>query len=220
MSRLLIIAVVVGALAFGLFATISLSPAGRLLSPDASARETGSTSACENTGSVSSLEQSLPSLLQGFPGAVSAHGTSGTRSSDKHEEQMLIQALSKKPDHVPVLLRMAGIAAAERRFAKAIEHLNQALAYEPDSIEARLELGRVLFESGKVSEAISQTQTILKDHPDNAEALYNLGAIYGNVGNRKMAEKFWGRLIASKPESESGRRAKTLLVELRKTPSS
>jgi len=220
MSRSLIFAVVVGALAFGLFATISLSPGELIPNPDACVHQPGSQSTCEHSEGESCGVQDFTASPQEIPGAVASHGASTTSPSDKHEEQMLVQALRKKPDHVPVLLRMAGIAAAKRQFDKAIDHLNQALAHDPKSVEARLELGRVLFERGKIPEAIAAMQAILKDNPDNPEALYNLGAIYGNVGNQQMAEKFWGMLIASKPESESGRRAKTLLAELRKHPTS
>lgn len=218
MSRSLMVAVGIGALAFGLLVTISLSPAGRLFESDAKANESGSSLACDNSNKRSSAGLNLPSLPRAASGAVAAHGSGGS-SSDAHEEQMLVDALRKKPDHIPVLLRMAGIAAAQRQFDKAIGHLNQALEHEPHSTEVRLELGRVLFESGRTAEAIAQTQAILKTDPENAEALYNLGAIYGNLGNREMAEQFWGKLIASKPDSESGRRAKTLLAELRKDPS-
>lgn len=220
MSRSLIFAVVVGALAFGLFAAISVSPAGSILGPDACEHEPGSTAACEHAEGDSCGGQDLSPASLDLAGAVSAHGSVPARSSDKHEEQMLVQALRKKPDHVPVLLRIARMAAAQRQFPKAIEHLDQALKHEPKSMEVRLELGRVLFESGEVPKAIAQMQGILKDDPVNPEALYNLGAIYGNVGNRELAEKFWRKLIASKPESESGRRAKTFLAELRKHPTS
>jgi tetratricopeptide (TPR) repeat protein len=220
MSRSLIFAVVVGALAFGLFATISVSPTGLATDPDSCVHEPGSTSDCEHAEGESCGARDLPVASKVLPGAVASHGVSTTALSDKHEEQMLVEALRKKPDHVPVLLRMAGIAAAKRQYTQAIEHLNQAVGHDPRSVEVRLERGRVLFEIGKIPEAIADMQAILKDHPDNAEALYNLGAIYGNVGNREMAEKFWGKLIASKPESESGRRAKTLIAELRKHPTS
>jgi len=202
MSRSLIVAIVAGALAFGLFATISLSPAGLLNDQVACEYKPGSTSSGEDVGDGSSAWRHSRSGAKANTGAVAAHGVAGS-SSDKHEEKMLIEALRKKPDHVPVLLRMAGLAAAQRQFDKAIEHLNQASRHEPKNVEVRLELGRMLFETGKIAEAIEQTQAILKDNPGNTEALYNLGAIYGNVGNREMAEKYWGRLIAAKPESEA-----------------
>ena len=220
MSRSLIIAVILGALAFGLFAAISLSPAESAASLQKCEHEPGSTLTCEhNEGSPSNCQHSS-STTQAHRGTVAAHGAIDGSPVDDHEEKMLTEALSKKPDHAPVLLRMAALAATQRQFEKAIGYLERALRSEPKNVEVRLEYGRILFESGRITEDIEQTQLILKDQPENADALYNLGAIYGNIGDREKAGKYWDQLISSKPESESGRRAKTLLAQLRKQSNS
>ena len=146
---------------------------------------------------------------------VTIAAPSGTAAGDTvHEAMYLAEALKKKPDHTPVLLRMAQLSEESGKPTEAADHLREIIRNEPDNTDARLELGRVLFQTGDVAGAIGETEAILKHHPDHADALYNLGAIYGNVGNAQRAREYWGRLIAAKPESESARRAQGMLAQL------
>ncbi len=137
--------------------------------------------------------------------------------TDQHEVKMLAEALKKRPDHIPILLRLASLALESGRLDEAERHLNEALKLEPGNVPARLDLGRVQFETGRVPEAIQTTATILKVQPDNPDALYNLGAIYGNLGQRERAIEYWNRLLSSSPQSESGRRARQMMSELQRT---
>jgi tetratricopeptide (TPR) repeat protein len=149
--------------------------------------------------------------------AAHAQTTIPVARADQHEARMLADALKKRPDHVPVLLRLAGLAMESGKPAEAEKYLNEVLTQEPGSIPARLDLGKIQFEAGRVPEAIHTTAEILKTDPDNADALYNLGAIYGNLGQRDRAIEHWGRLLASSPQSESGKRARLMMAELQRT---
>ena len=133
---------------------------------------------------------------------------------DDHELRTLHQALEKKPDHAPILIRLAVLSAAKGQSKEAIGYLKEALQHDPGNVEARLELGRTLFNSGDLQGAIEETRKILDKQPQNPDALYNLGAIYGNLGNREMAEKYWRALVAASPESQSGKLARTSLAQL------
>lgn len=124
-----------------------------------------------------------------------------------HELQMLERELEKRPDHVPVLLRLAQLARESRRNSEAAEYLRRILALEPSNADARLELGRVLWESGDADGAMEETLRLLDDEPDNVDALYNLGAIYGNLGQDVQARRYWEQAVSLDPASESGRLA-------------
>ena len=132
----------------------------------------------------------------------------------QHEAIFLAEALKKKPDHTPVLLRMAQLSAESGKLTEAARNLREVLQREPANNDARLELGKALFEAGDIQGAIEQTKAILDRQPEHADALYNLGAIYGNVGNAEMARDYWGRLIAAKPQTESAQRAKKMMAQL------
>jgi len=136
--------------------------------------------------------------------------------ADRHEARMLSAALKKRPDHVPVLLRLASLALESGKPAEAEKYLNEVLKLEPANVPARLDLGRIQFEAGRVPEAIRTTEEILKFQPGNADALYNLGAIYGNLGQKERALEYWSRLLASSPGSESGKRARQMMAELQR----
>jgi len=131
-----------------------------------------------------------------------------------HEAKMLGEALRKKPQHAPVLFRMAQLSEEAGDYAKAAEHLREILRHEPNNQEAQLELGKVLYQLGDVAGALEHTQAILKVSPDHPDALYNLGAIYGNLGNGRLAREHWNRLLAVSPQSESAMRARKMLSQL------
>ena len=147
-----------------------------------------------------------------------AHSRSvmGSAGTDQHEARMLSAALKERPDHVPVLLRLAGVALEAGKPGEAERYLNEVLKLEPGNVPARLDLGKIQFEAGRIPEAIQTTAVILKDQPDNPDALYNLGAIYGNLGQRDRAIEYWSRLLTSNPGSESGKRARQMMAELQR----
>jgi TolA-binding protein len=58
----------------------------------------------------------------------------------------------------------------------------------------------------------------LKVSPNHPDALYNLGAIYGNLGNGRLARDNWDRLLAVSPKSESALRARSMLSQLPAEP--
>ncbi len=131
-----------------------------------------------------------------------------------HEAKALAVELKKKPDHTPILFRMAQLEREMGKPAEAANHLRQILTREPANQEARLELGRVLYETGDVQGAIEETNRLLTQNPKHVDALYNMGAIYGNLQKNELARQYWERAVASDPASESGRRAKDSLLRL------
>ena len=133
---------------------------------------------------------------------------------NKQHEAIFLAAALKKPDHTPVLMRMAQLSAESGKNTEAARNLREVVQREPANIDARLELGKALFETGDVQGAIEQTKAILERQPDHADALYNLGAIYGNVGNAELARDYWSRLIAAKPQTDSAQRAKRMMAQL------
>jgi tetratricopeptide (TPR) repeat protein len=132
----------------------------------------------------------------------------------EHEAIFLAEALKKKPNHTPVLLRMAQLSAESGKPTEATRNLREVLQREPANDDARLELGKTLFEAGDIQGAIEQTKAILDHKPDHADALYNMGAIYGNLGKSDLARQYWNRLIAKAPQTESAQRAKRMIGQL------
>jgi Flp pilus assembly protein TadD len=161
---------------------------------------------------------------KGMP--MAAHGSSsrpedavGMHPGSQDEKQMLVMALKKNPEHIPVLIKLAQIEAEEGHLQEAAGHLQKILEKDTGNPEANLELGKVLFRQGDVHGAIEHTEKILQDSPAYEDALYNLGAIYANTGNREQAMKYWNRLTALHSNSEGAKMASQMMSRLaRKNP--
>ena len=61
-----------------------------------------------------------------------------------HEQKMLEAALKKKPDHKPLLFRLAQMAEESGNKSVAEQHLRAILKTEPDDADAQIELGKLL----------------------------------------------------------------------------
>ncbi len=152
--------------------------------------------------------------------APSPNSATSARKNDtpaldaRHETLMLSEALKKKPQHAPVLFRMAQLSEQAGKYAEAAGQLREVLQSEPENMDAMLELGRALFYLGDVQGALDQTNSILKRQPDHADALFNLGAIYANLGNFDLARSNWNKLLTTSPHAEIAQQARTMLSKL------
>ncbi len=131
-----------------------------------------------------------------------------------HELKALEEDLQKKPEHPPILFRMAQLSTEMGKTADAISYLQRLLKVDAGNTEARLELGRLLYETNDVQGAMRETSKILESNPKQVDALYNLGAIYANSNQPAEARTFWNRAVASAPASDSGKRARDGLQKL------
>lgn len=145
----------------------------------------------------------------------SAPLSSGNPAADRvHELKALEEELQKKPEHPPILFRMAQLSSELGKNADAVYYLQRLLKVEPANNEARLELGRLLYESNDLQGSIRETAKILESDPKQVDALYNLGAIYANLNKPDTAREYWDRAVRSDPASDSGKRAKESLLKL------
>lgn len=132
----------------------------------------------------------------------------------EHEFKMLTQQLAKKPDHAPVLFRLAQIARESGRLQEAADYFRKATAAEPDNVDARLELGRTLYELGDQKGGLAETLKILEQKPGHVDALYNAGAIYANSGDLEKAKQYWREAVRAGAATESGTKARNALQQI------
>jgi tetratricopeptide (TPR) repeat protein len=155
-----------------------------------------------------------PASTAPAPSAGRSDPAPGQFDTQAHERKMLESALKKKPDHKPLLFRLAQLAEQDGHNDVAEGHLRAILKADPDDADAQVELSKLLFERGDINGALALTRHLLARQPDHADALYNLGAVYANLGNPTKARECWSRLIAAHPDSESAARARQLLPRL------
>ena len=131
-----------------------------------------------------------------------------------HEKAALEEELKKKPDHAPILLRLAELARDAGQPKQAAEYLKRAVAADSNNVDARLELSRTLYEMNDVDGALAETKRLLAGHPNQIDALYNIGAIYANLGKTDLARQYWTQAVATDPNSDSGRKSSDALTRI------
>jgi tetratricopeptide (TPR) repeat protein len=147
--------------------------------------------------------------------ASSAPASSGNPTADRvHELKALEQELAKKPEHPPILLRMAQISSELGKPADAIAYLQRLVKADPGNVDGSLELSRLLYENNDVQGSLRETLKILDTNPKQVDALYNAGAIYANLNNVALARTYWNRAVAAEANSDSGKRAREGLQKL------
>lgn len=134
--------------------------------------------------------------------------------SPAHERAALEELSRKKPDHGPIVLRLAQLDLAEGKPAEARIRLEDYLRKSPRDAAALLELGRACYEAGDMECAVRSTSLAVKIEPRNPEALYNLGAIHANQGRADLARGLWERAVQSGADSDGGRKAAGALRQL------
>lgn len=135
-----------------------------------------------------------------------------------HELASLEAELKKKPDHLPILLRMAELKQQAGSASEALAFLRRAAAADPKNVEANFELGRALYDANDPKGAIEANERVIESNPRHVDALYNLGAIYGNVGDDTKARLYFHRAVDAGPGTDGGRKAKAALEQLDKAP--
>src|SRR5437879_1720046 len=155
----------------------------------------------------------------GKSGRVDAKQAATEAGLDKRHEAMALESeLRKKPNHVPILFRLAQLARENGKNTEAVTHFRKIIELEPKNREAHLELGRTLYDIGDVTGALEQTNRILMEKPSDVDALYNVGAIYANSNKMDLARDYWTRAVKSAPNSESGQKAAEGLKRLVQPP--
>ncbi len=107
-------------------------------------------------------------------------------------------------------------------FPRAIKAYQTYLKEKPGDPNARVDLGICYFELGKIdsvksaglfSQAINEMETTLKNNPTHQAGAFNLGIVYLYSGNMLQSNKWLQKAVDLNPESDLGKRAKTILEQ-------
>lgn len=109
-----------------------------------------------------------------------------------------------------------------RLFPRAIEAYRNYLKDKPGDPNARVDLGICYFELGKIdsaqsaglfAQAIDEMERTLKSNPKHQAGAFNLGIVYLYSGNMLESNKWLKKAVDLNPESDLGKRAKTILEQ-------
>lgn len=109
-----------------------------------------------------------------------------------------------------------------RLFTRAIEAYRSYLKEKPGDPNARVDLGICYFELGKIdstqseglfAQAINEMETTMKNNSKHQAGAFNLGIVYLYSGNMLESNKWLKKAVDLNPESDLGKRAKTILEQ-------
>lgn len=103
---------------------------------------------------------------------------------------------------------------------RAIEAYRSFLKAKPNDPNARVDLGICYFEVGKLdstrageffANAVKEMEAALKSDPKHQPGAFNLGIVQLYSGNFQESNKWFKKAVDLNPESDLGKRAKTIL---------
>jgi serine/threonine-protein kinase len=112
-------------------------------------------------------------------------------------EEVLYQALARRPDEVALLDALAKVLERQGRLAEAIGCYRAARARHPG---LGFSLGRALDEAGQYQEAEAIFRDLIRQYPTNPEMLSYLGVTLSHQGKDVDAEVAERKAIALKPD--------------------
>jgi cytochrome c-type biogenesis protein CcmH/NrfG len=141
--------------------------------------------------------------------------------------ERLQKTVKENPNDVGSKLLLANaLHDAGMREAKYLPHAVDAykvfLKEKPDDPNARVDLGICYFELGKLdsvrsrdlfSQAISEMEKAVKADPKHQPGAFNLAIVQLYSGNIQESNEWFQKAVALNPESELGKRAKTILEQ-------
>ncbi len=110
-------------------------------------------------------------------------------------EAALDEGLKKKPDHPPILLRLAELARDAKQREQAADSTNRDARLEFSRFNVAHALVRAaspLLATPIFSTPVTGTDVegALADHPNQIDALYNIRAIHANLGKIDLARQY------------------------------
>lgn len=125
----------------------------------------------------------------------------------------LEQQVSANPKDAKRRLHLANFAHDNRFFDKAIEHYRRYLELEPRDADALVDLGICYNDVGNLGEAKVWMRKALEVSPKHVLAHFNLGIVHLKAGEIEQSNEWFRKTADLDPNSEVGKRAKSLLEQ-------
>ncbi len=108
---------------------------------------------------------------------------------DKVEmKKYLAEGLEKNPDHIPLILSMAQLDAADKQFDSVVTGLQKVINLKPDSIVYRLNLAKTLLVQGKKAEAEAALKKALKENEEDEKTRVGIASFWLSAKEVQKAE--------------------------------
>lgn len=123
------------------------------------------------------------------------------RQGDAQQAEALYrEALLLAPQRVSVMVNLAAVLVAQRRFDEALRLCERALKLEPDTADALQTAALCRLELYGDDHALELTERVLEREPDNFAALSNRGVALRDRGRFEEALASFERALALRPD--------------------
>jgi len=119
-------------------------------------------------------------------------------------EESLRQVLRTKPEWIPVLRQLAGIALKEGDNQKAGAYMLRAVRLAPSSPDLLYEYAQVCLQSGFSGEAVRTMRNALRLEPDRPEFLYLMGEALTETPDYHEALAYFKHYQELRPQDANG----------------
>jgi len=119
-------------------------------------------------------------------------------------EESLRQVLSAKPDWVPILRQLAGIALKEGEDRRAGEYMQRAVRVAPNSPDLLYEYAQVCLHNGFSGEAVRSMRRALLLDSNRPEFLYLLGQALMDTPDYHDALPYFKEYVEKRPDDANG----------------
>src|SRR4030066_1339430 len=119
--------------------------------------------------------------------------------------------VEKDPNNATAILDLANLRFDSGFFEDAAKNYEQYLKFNPKNANAQIDLGVCYYNMKQFDKAESEILATLKYSPKHQTAYLNLGVIYLAKQNMEKAKESFRKTVELDPNSEVGRKAKSLL---------
>jgi tetratricopeptide (TPR) repeat protein len=128
----------------------------------------------------------------------------------EHINELERQA-AENPNDPDILLHLANTQSDAGFFERAIDSYQKYLALRPEDADARIDLGVCYFNLKNYPRAAEEMERALNYSPRHQIGHLNLGIVNLADGKIEVSKQWLAKAVEIDPESEAGRRAKSLL---------
>jgi tetratricopeptide (TPR) repeat protein len=113
------------------------------------------------------------------------------------------RAIEADPKYAKAVINLERSLEDSGDFADAIVELEKLVKLAPDSVEVRVRLANLYLKMDRCHEALEQARAALEWDPENVPALKVDGATQRILGNDKLAQTVFERILAIDPQNYS-----------------
>jgi putative PEP-CTERM system TPR-repeat lipoprotein len=112
---------------------------------------------------------------------------------------LLLEVLSKAPEHYPSQLLLGSIQFESAEYEQAVKQLSSYLTHYPDYVPAKKLLAQSYIKLGSNDKAIDLLESAVASVPDDPQLLALLGNLYASKQAYAKSEDYYQRALALKP---------------------